>query len=41
MTAAVWVTELPVSARTRAMPKSITFTAPDLSIITFAGFTSR
>ena len=41
MTAAVCVTLLPASAIARAMPKSITFTAPALLIMMFAGFTSR
>ena len=41
MTAAVWVTLLPLSAIARAMPKSITFTALVLLIMMFAGLTSR
>ncbi len=41
ITAAVCVTGLPASARARAMPKSITFTAPFLLIMMLAGLTSR
>ena len=41
MTFAVWVTVAEVSATARAMPKSMTFTAPDCVIITFAGLMSR
>ena len=41
ITAAVWVTLFPLSAMARAMPKSITFTAPDLEIMMLAGLTSR
>ena len=41
ITAAVCVTLLPASARARAMPKSITFTAPVLEIMMLAGLTSR
>ena len=40
MTAAVWVT-LWLSANARAIPKSITFTAPVRLIMMFAGLTSR
>ena len=41
MTLAVWVTVAELSATARAMPKSITFTAPACVIITLAGLTSR
>ncbi len=41
ITAAVWVTAAWPSCTARAMPKSITLTAPVLVIITLAGFTSR
>ena len=41
ITAAVWVTAAWPSATARAMPKSITLTAPVLVIITLAGLTSR
>ena len=41
MTAAVEVTVAPLSDSARAMPKSITFTAPDRVIITLAGLMSR
>jgi hypothetical protein len=41
ITAEVLVSLLPVSASARAMPKSITFTAPALLIMMLAGFTSR
>ena len=41
MTADVWVIVDVESLIARAMPKSMTLTAPDLSIITFAGFMSR
>ena len=40
ITAAVWVTAWP-SASARAMPKSITFTAPAWLIMMLAGLTSR
>ena len=41
ITAAVCVTLWPLSAIARAMPKSITFTAPVLLIMMLAGLTSR
>ncbi len=41
ITAEVLVSLLPLSASARAMPKSITFTAPALLIMMFAGLTSR
>ena len=41
ITAAVWVTLLPLSDSARAMPKSITLTALVLLIMMLAGFTSR
>ena len=41
ITAAVWVTVAALSATARAMPKSITLTAPARVIMTFPGFTSR
>ena len=41
MTAAVWVTAACPSASARAMPKSITFTAPERVIMMLAGLTSR
>ena len=41
MTAAVWVTVAELSASARAMPKSMTLTAPARVIITFAGLMSR
>ena len=41
MTFAVWVTVAEVSATARAMPKSMTLTAPLLVIMTFAGLMSR
>ena len=41
ITAAVWVTLLPLSASARAMPKSITLTALVVLIMMLAGFTSR
>ncbi|SLJ73732.1 Uncharacterised protein [Mycobacteroides abscessus subsp. abscessus] len=41
MTAAVCVIGLELSASARAMPKSITFTAPDRLIMMLAGFMSR
>ena len=41
MTLAVWVTVAALSASARAMPKSITLTAPASVIITLAGLMSR
>jgi hypothetical protein len=41
MTAAVCVTVAALSATARAMPKSMTLTAPPRLIITFPGLTSR
>lgn len=41
ITAAVCVIGLAASEMARAMPKSMTFTAPALLIMTLAGFTSR
>ena len=41
MTAAVWVIAEVVSDSARAMPKSMTFTAPVLVIMMFAGLMSR
>jgi len=41
MTAAVWVIVDDVSATARAMPKSMTLTAPVEVIMTFAGLMSR
>jgi hypothetical protein len=37
----VWVMVLEAPCRARAMPKSITFTAPVLVMMTFAGLMSR
>ena len=41
MTAEVWVMVAPMSSIARAMPKSITLTAPDGVSMTLAGLMSR